>query len=159
MPLVWDQKNFKRRQEMQFYTTAQAYGLDRGIAFPIHGAHAEFGVLNLIHKSSVQPSQQKLNEMISDWSLIRDYVFESSKKFTQFNLHDQPEKSLLTRREIECLQLAAEGKSSWEIAVICKCTAATANFHLTNVRKKFKVKTRQQAIVKAIQLGVIFPDN
>lgn len=159
MPLVWDQKSFKRRQEIQFYTTAQAYGLDRGIAFPIHGAHAEFAVLNLIQKSSVQPSQKELNAIISDWALIRDYVFESSKKFSRLNLHDQPEKSLLTRREIECLQWAAEGKSSWEMALICKCTEATVNFHLANVRKKFKVKSRQQAIVKAIQLGIIFPDN
>ena len=159
MPLVWDQRSFKSRQEMQFYTTAQAYGLQRGIAFPVHGADAEFGILNLINKSAAPLSQQELNQIISDWALIRDYIFESSKKFTQLKNHDLSEKSLLTPREVECLQLAAEGKSSWEMAVICKCTEATVNFHLANVRKKFKVKTRQQAIVKGMQLGVIFPES
>jgi len=29
----------------------------------------------------------------------------------------------------------------------------------SNIRKKFKVSTRQQAIVKAMQLGLIFPEN
>lgn len=126
---------------------------------PVHGPHAEFGILNLIHKTSVLHSQQKLDEMISDWALIRDYVFESSKKFSQLKPYELPDQLSLTKREIECLQWAAEGKSSWEMAVICKCTATTINFHLANVRKKFKVKTRQQAIVKAIQLGIIFPDH
>lgn len=158
MPLIWDQKSFKSRQEIQFYNTAQVYGLHRGIALPVHGPHAEFGILNLIHKTSVLHSQHKLDEMISDWALIRDYVFESSKKFSQLKPYELPDQLSLTKREIECLQWAAEGKSSWEMAVICKCTATTINFHLANVRKKFKVKTRQQAIVKAIQLGIIFPD-
>lgn len=89
--------------------------------------------------------------------MIRDYVFESSKKFTQLKNYIQPDKTFLTRREIECLRWAAEGKSSWEMSVICKCTEATVNFHFANIRKKFKVNTRQQAIVKTMQLGLIFP--
>lgn len=159
MPLIWDQKSFKSRQEKQFYTTAQAYGLQRGIALPIHGAHAEFGILNLIHKPLAAPSQQALDEIVTDWALIRDYVFESSKKFTPLETQDVTEKKLLTPREIQCLQLAAEGKSSWEMAIICECAETTVNFHLLNARKKFKVKTRQQAIVKAMQLGIMFPDR
>jgi len=157
MPLIWEQKTFKSRQEIQLHKTAQVYGLSRGIAFPMHGAHAEFAILNLvINEATKTPSQQELDEMISDWALIRDYVFESSKKFTQLEKHDQPEKALLTKREIEFLQLATEGKSSWEMSVICKCTEATVNFHFSNIRKKFKVKMRQQAIVKALQLGLTF---
>jgi DNA-binding CsgD family transcriptional regulator len=33
------------------------------------------------------------------------------------------------------------------------------NFHFSNIRKKFKVKTRQQAIVKALQLGLTFHEG
>jgi LuxR family quorum-sensing transcriptional regulator LasR len=160
MPLIWDQKTFKSRQEIQFYKTSQVYGLHKGIAFPMHGAHAEFAMLNLVIDETEKPlSQKKMDEIIADWALIRDYVFESSKRFTQLQSHDQSERALLTKREIEFLQLATEGKSSWEMSVICKCTEATVNFHFSNIRKKFKVKTRQQAIVKAIQLGITFPEE
>jgi LuxR family quorum-sensing transcriptional regulator LasR len=38
------------------------------------------------------------------------------------------------------------------------CAEATVNFHFANARRKFKVSTRQQAIVKAIRLGLIHPD-
>jgi LuxR family quorum-sensing transcriptional regulator LasR len=160
MPIIWEQKTFKSRQEMQMHKTGLVYGLHRGIAFPMHGAHAEFALLNLVmHETANTPSQQQLDEIIADWALIRDYVFESSKKFTKLQNHDQPEKALLTKREIEFLQLATEGKSSWEMSAICNCTEATVNFHFANIRKKFKVKTRQQAIVKAMQLGLTFPDG
>ena len=160
MPLIWEQKTFKSRQEIQMHTTAQAYGLHRGIAFPMHGAHAEFAILNLVmNETAKAPLQQALDEIISDWALIRDYIFESSKKFTQLQRDSQSEKALLSKREIEFLQLATEGKSSWEMSVICKCTEATVNFHFANIRKKFKVKTRQQAIVKAMRLGITFPDG
>lgn len=160
IPLIWEQKNYRSRQEIQLYKTGQVYGLHRGIAFPMHGAHAEFAILNLVMNETAAPSsQQKMDEIIADWALIRDYVFESSKKFTHLESHDQAETALLTRREIEFLRLATEGKSSWEMSVICKCTEATVNFHFSNIRKKFKVKTRQQAIVKALQLGLTFPDE
>jgi LuxR family quorum-sensing transcriptional regulator LasR len=33
------------------------------------------------------------------------------------------------------------------------------NFHLANVRQKFGVNTRQQAVVKAIALGLITPED
>lgn len=160
MPLIWEEKTFKSRQEMQMYKTAQVYGLHKGIAFPMHGAHAEFAILNLVMNDKAKtPSQQELDEIISDWALIRDYVFESSKKFTILQSHEQSEKALLTKREIEFLQLATEGKSSWDMSVICNCTEATVNFHFANIRKKLKVKTRQQAIVKAMQLGLTFLDG
>ncbi len=160
MPLIWEHHTFKTRQELQLHKIAKVYGLHKGIAFPIHGAYSEFGILNLVlNPAKTAPSQLELDKMIADWALIRDYIFESSKRFAQLKQHDPSEKTLLTRRELECLQLVAEGKSSWDASVICKCTEATVNFHLSNIRKKFKVNTRQQAIVKAMQLGLIFPED
>ena len=113
----------------------------------------------IIDDTAKTPSQLDLDKIITDWALIRDYVFEPSRKFTKLQNSDQPENALLTKREIEVLQLATEGKSSWKMSAICKCTEATVNFHFVNIQKKFKVKTRQQAIVKAMQLGLTFPDG
>ena len=65
----------------------------------------------------------------------------------------------LTKRELEVLQWVMAGKSSWEIARITSCSEATVNFHLANVRQKFDVNTRQQAVVKAIALGMLIPED
>ena len=63
----------------------------------------------------------------------------------------------LTPRELECIKWIMCGKSSWEIAKILYCAEGTINFHVANLMKKFKVNTRQQAVVKAIKEGIIEP--
>ena len=63
----------------------------------------------------------------------------------------------ITRRELECLKWSAAGKSSWEIGQILNCSEATVNFHFSNLRRKFNTSTRQQAVIKAISMGLIHP--
>ena len=65
----------------------------------------------------------------------------------------------LTRRELEVLKWVMAGKSSWEISRITDCAEATVNFHISNIRQKFNVSTRQQALVKAIALGILNPED
>ena len=47
------------------------------------------------------------------------------------------------------------GKSSWEISRILNRSEATINFHIANIKQKFEVGSRQQAIIKAIRLGLL----
>ena len=60
---------------------------------------------------------------------------------------------LLTTREIECLNWAAEGKSDWEIGQILHISSKTVNYHIENIKRKFGVPTRVQAIVSAFRYG------
>lgn len=53
----------------------------------------------------------------------------------------------LTRRELECLQWAAKGKSAWEIGSILGIKRRTVAFHLDNTRQKLGVRTIAQAVV------------
>jgi diguanylate cyclase (GGDEF)-like protein len=61
----------------------------------------------------------------------------------------------LTPRELECLQWSAAGKSSWEIATILGVSESAVNFHMANIRGKFDVGSRRQAVVQAIRYGLI----
>jgi len=63
----------------------------------------------------------------------------------------------LTPRELECLQWSALGKSSWEIAGILRISESAVNFHMANIRQKFQVSSRRQAIAQAIRLGLLRP--
>lgn len=63
----------------------------------------------------------------------------------------------LTPRELECLQWSALGKSSWEIAGILQISESAVNFHMANIRHKFQVSSRRQAIAQAIRLGLLRP--
>jgi predicted ATPase/DNA-binding NarL/FixJ family response regulator len=61
----------------------------------------------------------------------------------------------LTGREIEVLQLLAEGKSSREIGEELFISHRTATTHVTNIFTKLDVDNRAAAVARAFQLGIL----
>lgn len=158
IPLIWQPQTFSSDKEKQFYQKASDYGVCNGITYPIHGANGEFGVVSFVSDTlSNKRLRQGLSKIMPDLALIRDYLFESSLKFFK-PANPVDEEIHLTNRELECLKWAMAGKSSWEISRIMRCSESTINFHIANLRRKFKVNTRQQAIIKAIRAGFITAD-
>jgi LuxR family quorum-sensing transcriptional regulator LasR len=159
LPIVWAPQTFHKPDERNLYERASEFGIRAGVTFPIHGPAGEFGVISFA--GDARPDRD-FNRVVAEnmpaLSLVRDYAFASSIKF--FNANDAHEQApRLTRRELEVLNWVMAGKSSWEIARITNCSEATINFHMANVRQKFNVNTRQQAVVKAISLGLITPED
>lgn len=153
IPLLWTPECFARPAQKNMYEEATSYGLRSGIIFPIHGPNGEFGMMSFVSEQLSNPASRKdLMQFLPTLSIIRDYVFESSKKFIT-----TPEevKIVLTPRENEVVKWTVAGKSSWEISMILNCSESTVNFHLSNIRQKFNVNTKQQAIIKALKLGII----
>ena len=159
-PIVWEPGPFASSpQQAELYEEASADGIRTGATLPIHGPQGEFGVISFA--SDARPdvaAQRAMNEALPMLSLVRDYAFASSGRFREEAARPE-EAPRLTRRELEVLQWVMAGKSSWEVARITGCSEATVNFHLANVRQKFDVNTRQQAVVKAIALGLITPED
>ena len=62
---------------------------------------------------------------------------------------------LLTRREIEVLQLAADGVSGPEIAERLVVSTSTVKTHFENVYRKLRVPDRPAAVAQALRAGVI----
>jgi len=61
----------------------------------------------------------------------------------------------LTAKETQTLMWCFKGKTSWEIARIQNCSESTVNFHFSNIRRKFAVRSRSAALLKAIEAGAI----
>jgi LuxR family quorum-sensing transcriptional regulator LasR len=61
----------------------------------------------------------------------------------------------LTAKETQTLMWCLKGKTSWEIARIQNCSESTINFHFSNIRRKFAVRSRSAALLKAIEAGAI----
>lgn len=58
---------------------------------------------------------------------------------------------LLSARESEVLHWIMVGKSDWQIGQILSISAKTVNYHVENVKRKFGVATRMQAVVAALR--------
>jgi len=68
-----------------------------------------------------------------------------------------PVTSNLTPREMEVLGLLAQGKSNPDIAAEFVISRATVKVHVERIIRKLGVSDRTQAVVRAIELGLISP--
>ena len=159
LPIVWEPGTFAGARQRAFYEEACGHGIRSGITFPIHGTNGEFGCISFASDGAPgEEFEERIGFMMASLSLIRDYAFESSLKYIGARNGTEPVPRL-TKRELEVLNWVMVGKSSWEISKITACSEATVNFHIGNIRQKFNVNTRQQALVKAISLGLITPED
>jgi DNA-binding CsgD family transcriptional regulator len=65
------------------------------------------------------------------------------------------ERGLLTRREAECLDWVARGKTSQEIASVLRRSTETVEFHLSNAMQKLNARSRAHAVAIACLRGLI----
>ncbi|WP_299004334.1 helix-turn-helix transcriptional regulator [uncultured Shewanella sp.] len=65
---------------------------------------------------------------------------------------------LLTKRELECMNWIAKGKTSWEVAKIIGLSERTINFHIQRCIDKTESVNRIQAISKCTMLNLINPN-
>jgi DNA-binding CsgD family transcriptional regulator len=62
---------------------------------------------------------------------------------------------LISKRELECLKLTANGYTSDEIARLLKLSVHTANQYLSNTTQKLDAVNRMHAVAKALRMGLI----
>lgn len=159
LPLVWEPETFIQHRQIELYEEASGFGIRAGVTFPMHGSNGEAGLISFATDALPGGSfTDRLVHYMADLALVRDYAFESALPFIHGRASAEPVPHM-TKRELEVLKWIMAGKSSWEISRITSCAEATVNFHISNIRQKFGVNTRQQAIVKAIALGMITPED
>ncbi len=67
--------------------------------------------------------------------------------------------SVLTAREVEVLRLVAVGRGATEIAQELGISLHTVRNHIRNLRHKLNSTTKLDAVVKAIRMGILTPDQ
>lgn len=81
--------------------------------------------------------------------LKEDYIFQLAK------LGSEDTYELLTPREREVLQLAAEGKSNKEIAALLTLSLYTVETHRTHVLQKLNIHSVPELVLYAVRKGII----
>lgn len=133
------------RREREIIAHGAKFGMHYGLAVPIPGAGGNVGFVNL---AGPQPcsDERRRGALV----LVSIYVYH---KLRALAAAGKGTEKRLSRRELEVLHWIAEGKSDWQIGRILAISAKTVNYHTENVKRKFGVATRMQAVVSAIQRG------
>jgi len=134
---------------------ARDFGLKSGLVCPTHGVGGAFALLALASHEEHGRLRGTIEAHLPQLHLLASYLHEALLRTVEIREFSQP--SLLTEREQECLLWGAEGKTAWEIAQILHISERTVTFHLQNACYKLEVSNRQQAIARAISLGLITP--
>jgi len=136
----------------QIMKEARHHGLVDGITFPVHGVGAETAVFCLSSKS-VLPSFSDLDlQMISIFARI---LHKHVKRIDHMKSSYEAAPIHLTKRERECMQWTAAGKTSWEISKIIERSETTVVFHIRNVTRKLGATNRAEAVAKFVARGYL----
>lgn len=141
------------KKQLTVMQEAEEAKLLNGIAVPIHGIQGELSGVGLASSSGGIEINEDLLQTIQ--LITFQFHLTFSDMGSAENLRYQ--KNPLTKREIEILSWAAEGKSDLDIADILKISYPTVRFHLNNTYKKLSANERIFAITKAIRHGYILP--
>ena len=152
-PLIWNADTFTTTPQQAMYEEGRQYGIHAGITLPL-GTLGSNGMLTCVSDSATgRMTESVYSSNLPQLVLLRDIAFDSLSRFIeQTNSAEIPNLSL---REKECLQWHALGKTSWETGNILNISEACVNYHFNNIRIKFNVSQRHQAVIKAIMWGLI----
>jgi len=117
------------------------------LLIPINGFGSEFACLLLaIPELTTQP--ETLEKLGWYWLMLSPLIYDKYHKL--FKPHHG---ITMTKRELECIKWAAEGKTSWEISKLLSISQRTVDFHLANCITKTDSINRQQAVVRCVLNG------
>lgn len=154
LPVFWDGLKGVVPRHIVF-DEAREHGLANGITVPVAGMGGARALFSIATDRAPEASAGHQAAMAGQALLTALYMHEAASRLA--GAADAASLPALTAREVECLQWAATGKTSWEISNILSVSERTVIFHMVNATKKLKASNRRQAVVRALSLGLIHP--
>jgi DNA-binding CsgD family transcriptional regulator len=120
---------------------------DAGIIFPVHAERGQSGIV-VFHGPDITMDERLVHE-------THARAFALFAAVTRLKPLQGGKGLTISKRELECLSLTANGLTSEEIASELGLSVHTANQYLTNTTQKLNAVNRMHAVAKALRLGLI----
>ncbi|MCC6194074.1 MAG: LuxR family transcriptional regulator [Burkholderiales bacterium] len=160
VPMIWDQTTARGigANVDAFLDDALRHGIGSGLAFMWHGPWDR-------HMAVMFNSRLRVNDEVRVKSITRNlsdivmfgHYFHEIFMLPALKLgrHSASATQPLSKRERECLALAAKGLTTKDISGRLDISSRTVQFHFERIRDKLGVANRHEAIARAVQTGVI----
>ncbi len=154
VPIIWDQETYLERGLGELWEQQAPFGYCTGIAMALHlpeGKHFLFGV---DRDQPLPRDPDELQRMVADLQLFAVHAQDAALRLL-VPPAQQPDRPALTPRELEVLRWTMEGKTAWEVGTLLGISERTVVFHANNAMHKLGTVSKQQAVLKALRLGLI----
>ena len=156
-PLIWQERIFDTPERKIFMEDARACGIGSGFRVPIGGLPNEIALASIANPEISKDAQAHSVHLAGTLYVLSSYMHEAIRRLVFAPPQASVEPPRLTPRELECLRWWVGGKMAVQIADILKISLAGVHFHLQNLKRKLGVRTKYQAIARAILLGIVNP--
>jgi LuxR family transcriptional regulator, activator of conjugal transfer of Ti plasmids len=146
-PFLWNDRpagaKISPAQE-QFFSEASAYGIRRGFTLPIVEPGTRMAAVTFASDGLSADFQRAIELHGRTLHLTAIFFHRHAKRILASGTTINGVR--LTKREFECLEWAARGKSTWDTGRIMGIRPRTVAFHLDNARAKLGVGSVTQAV-------------
>lgn len=153
VPFVYDQALYVGEGAGDLWEEQAAFGYKTGIAVALHLPNHRHFILGVDRELPLPASDERLTRVMADLQLLA--VHAQSAASNLLPPREGGADVVLTPREIEILKWTMEGKSAWSVGEIIGVSEHTVNFHLRKIFKKLDASNKHQAVLKAINAGLI----
>jgi DNA-binding CsgD family transcriptional regulator len=150
-PLIYDQDFYVNANAGDMWEVHAPFGYRTGIAVCVLMPDYRRLLLGMDRDKPLPKDPLKLNRMIADLQLLAVHAQDAAGRL----LVSAQEKPRLQPRQVEILKLTDQGKSAWVVGSLLGISENTVNYHLKQVFKLLDVSTKQQAVKKASEWGLI----
>jgi len=133
-----------------FMAEARAAGLSEGYTVPIHVPGQASGLVSFVMAKDAELPADSLPAA----QYLACFAFEATRRLKLADSGGTESKApRLTQRQLDCLVLAARGKSNWVAAQLLGLSEGTVHKYLEAAKARYGVSTRTELVVRALYDG------
>ena len=133
------------RRHTGYMQAARARGLGQGYTVPIHVPGEAAGLCSFVTGHNRPLPARSLPAM----QYLACFAFESARRLApRPSLDTGPAR--LTPRQLDCVVLAARGKSNWVVGEILGISPQTVHKYLESAKQRYGVSSRTELVVRAL---------
>jgi DNA-binding CsgD family transcriptional regulator len=120
----------------------------------LHLPEGKHFLLGVDRDQDLPGDPDELQRVVADLQLFAVHAQDAALRLL-VPVAERPERPALTPRELEVLRWTMEGKTAWEVGALLGISERTVVFHINNGTHKLGCINKQQAVLKALRLGLI----
>ena len=155
IPLAWGRSLYLASGMSDAHDHMMAQGCESGVGTAFHlpnDVHFAFG---LDMPGLLPQSSSDIQNIVANVQLLAVHVQDVFLRLSEQPPPVHTKTPHLTRRELEAMKWTMAGKTAWETGAILNISERTASLHIQNAMHKLGAVNKMQAVLKALQLGVI----